>query len=140
MDAKLQARAEQLATEFANEHHTAEELNSLIRLMTKTALERMLNSELDVHLGRRAAPAALSAAPSQETPAGGEPAAAAAKALAQPSGRHVRRSSFPSTSGGAGFDEKILASCQGDDDPRYSEIAGAYGVDSGALISEITPT
>ncbi|HUE70149.1 MAG TPA: hypothetical protein VMP01_04600 [Pirellulaceae bacterium] len=62
MDAILQARAEQLATEFANQHHTAEELNGLIRLMMKTALERMLNTELDVHLGRRAAPGALAVA------------------------------------------------------------------------------
>ena len=59
MDAILQARAEQLALEFANQHHTAEDLNGLIRLMMKTALERMLNTELDVHLGRRGAPAAL---------------------------------------------------------------------------------
>jgi transposase-like protein len=55
MDAILQARAEQLATEFANQHPTADALNALIRLMMKTVLERMLNTELDVHLGRRAA-------------------------------------------------------------------------------------
>ena len=47
MDAIFQARAEQLATEFAQQHHTAEDLNGLIRLMMKTALERMLNTELD---------------------------------------------------------------------------------------------
>jgi hypothetical protein len=41
MDAILQARAEQLAREFANQHHTAEDLNGLMRLMMKTALERM---------------------------------------------------------------------------------------------------
>ena len=62
MDAILQARAEQLAKEFANQHHTAEDLNGLMRLMMKTALERMLNTELDVHLGRKAAPAAWQAA------------------------------------------------------------------------------
>jgi putative transposase len=61
MDAILQSRAEQLAKEFANQHHTAEDLNGLMRLMMKTALERMLNTELDVHLGRKAAPAALQA-------------------------------------------------------------------------------
>jgi transposase-like protein len=66
MDAILQARAEQLAAEFANQHHTAEDLNGLMRLMMKTALERMLNTELDVHLGRKAAPAALQAATSEE--------------------------------------------------------------------------
>jgi putative transposase len=53
MDASLQARAEQLATEFATEARTAEDLNGLMRLMMKSALERMLNTEMDVHLGRK---------------------------------------------------------------------------------------
>ena len=54
MDASLQKRAEQLATEFATQARTAEDLNGLMRLMMKSALERMLNTELDVNLGRRA--------------------------------------------------------------------------------------
>lgn len=62
MDASLQQRAEQLATEFAVQSRTAEDLNGLMRLMMKSALERMLNTELDVHLGRKAAPAAVVAA------------------------------------------------------------------------------
>ena len=53
MDASLQARAEQLATEFAGQAQTAEDLNGFMRLMMKSALERMLNTEMDVHLGRR---------------------------------------------------------------------------------------
>lgn len=53
MDASIQARAEELATEFANQATTAEELNELMRLMMKSGLERMLNAEMDVHLGRR---------------------------------------------------------------------------------------
>ena len=53
MDASLRSRAEQLATEFANEARTAEDLNGLMQLMMKSALERMLNTEMDVHLGRR---------------------------------------------------------------------------------------
>jgi transposase-like protein len=53
MDASLQARAEELAKEFAGRASTAEELNGFMRLMMKSALERMLNSELDVHLGRK---------------------------------------------------------------------------------------
>jgi putative transposase len=53
MDASIRSRAEQLATEFASQATTAEELNGLIRLMMKSALERMLNSEMDVHLGRK---------------------------------------------------------------------------------------
>ena len=53
MDASLQRRAEQLATEFANQVGTIEDLNDLMRLMMKSGLERMLNTELDVHLGRK---------------------------------------------------------------------------------------
>ena len=53
MDASFQSRAEQLANEFASQATTVEELNGLIRLMMKSGLERMLNTEMDVHLGRR---------------------------------------------------------------------------------------
>jgi transposase-like protein len=53
MDVALQARAEQLAAEFADQASTAADLNGLMRLMMKAALERMLNTEMDVHLGRR---------------------------------------------------------------------------------------
>jgi transposase-like protein len=55
MDASLQSRAEQLATEFAGQATTVEELNQLMRLMMKSGLERMLDTEMDVHLGRRSA-------------------------------------------------------------------------------------
>jgi len=58
MDASLRSRAEQLASEMASQARTAEDLNGLMRLMMKSALERMLNSEMDVHLGRKALPAA----------------------------------------------------------------------------------
>ncbi len=54
MDDSLRTRAEQLASEIAGQAKTAEDLNGLMRLMMKSALERMLNSELDVHLGRKA--------------------------------------------------------------------------------------
>lgn len=57
MDALLQSRAQELATEFASQATTVEELNDLMRLMMKSGLERMLDTEMDVHLGRR--PAAL---------------------------------------------------------------------------------
>jgi transposase-like protein len=53
MDASLQSRAEQLASDFACHARTAEDLSGLVRLMVKSALERMLNTEMDVHLGRR---------------------------------------------------------------------------------------
>jgi putative transposase len=53
MDETLQSRAEQLAEEFAGSATTIEELNGLMRLMMKSGLERMLNTEMDVHLGRK---------------------------------------------------------------------------------------
>ena len=56
MDDSLRSKAEQLAEEIAGNATTAEDLNSVMRLMMKSALERMLNSEMDVHLGRKGAP------------------------------------------------------------------------------------
>lgn len=53
MDASLQARAEQLAADFAGQAQTADDLNGLMRLMMKSALERMLDTEMDFHLGRK---------------------------------------------------------------------------------------
>lgn len=53
MDASFQEKADQLAAEFASQATTIEELNSLMRTMMKSGLERMLNSEMDVHLGRK---------------------------------------------------------------------------------------
>jgi len=53
MDEKLESRAEQLVEEFATSATTIGELNQLMRLMMKSGLERMLNTEMDVHLGRR---------------------------------------------------------------------------------------
>lgn len=75
MDASLQSRVEQLATEFASEATTVEELNGLMRLMMKSGLERMLDTEMDVHLGRRSVPAVaeLEAAQAEPlTPAAGK--------------------------------------------------------------------
>ena len=42
MDALLQSRAQELASEFASQATTVEELNELMRLMIKSGLERML--------------------------------------------------------------------------------------------------
>jgi len=69
MDASLQSRAEQLATEFATQATTAAELNELLRLMMKSGLERMLNAEMDVHLGRRGAAASAETDASTPSPA-----------------------------------------------------------------------
>ena len=74
MDISLQTRAEQLASEFASQARTAEDLNGLMRLMMKSALERMLNTELDVHLGRKALAVSEGQTPAMEGPAESPPA------------------------------------------------------------------
>jgi putative transposase len=52
MDAILTKKAEELAMEMATQATTLEELNGVMRSLMKTALEKMLNAELEVHLGR----------------------------------------------------------------------------------------
>jgi len=69
MDGLLQSRARELATEFANQATTVQELNELVRLMMKSGLERMLDTEMDMHLGRRAL-APLADAEASSGPAG----------------------------------------------------------------------
>jgi transposase-like protein len=67
MDGLFRSRAEELAAEFAGQATTVEELNELMRVMLKSGLERMLNTEMDVHLGRRPGTAASSSpAPAAE--------------------------------------------------------------------------
>jgi transposase-like protein len=56
MDASFRQQAEELATSFARQATTIEDLNQLIRVMMKSGLERMLDAEMDVHLGRRSLP------------------------------------------------------------------------------------
>ena len=73
MDAIFKARAEKLANEFAERATTAGEVNELMRVMLKAALERMLNTELDVHLGRRSG-GAVSELPLESVPASEPPA------------------------------------------------------------------
>jgi putative transposase len=53
MEGALQNRVEVLAREIAGQARTIEDVNGLMRLMMKSALERMLDTEMDVHLGRR---------------------------------------------------------------------------------------
>ncbi len=57
MEAKLTAQAEQLARELASQASTLEDLNGLFRGLMKSALQRMLDTEMDVHLGRQEDPA-----------------------------------------------------------------------------------
>jgi putative transposase len=75
MDAKLMKKAEELAQEVAGQATTLDELNGVMRSLMKTALEKMLNAELEVHLGRgsSAATAALATAEQPATVDGAEP-------------------------------------------------------------------
>jgi transposase-like protein len=59
MEAKLTEQAEQLARELAGQAGTIDELNGLFRGLMKSALQRMLDTEMDVHLGRKDLPALL---------------------------------------------------------------------------------
>jgi transposase-like protein len=72
MEAKLTAQAEQLARELASQASTIDELNDLFRGLMKSALQRMLGTEMDVHLGRKDSPPALlehpAAPPAPELP------------------------------------------------------------------------
>jgi putative transposase len=85
MDASLRSRAEQLAGEMACEARTIEDLNGLMRLMMKSALERMLNTEMDVHLGRR--PAATGNNPAGAPPTAVEPSPTAKRSRNRRNGR-----------------------------------------------------
>jgi putative transposase len=158
MDAILKTQAEKLAREMATQVTTLDDLNGLMRTMMKTALERMLNTEMDVHLGRRAEATATSGSASSAA----EPAATAPKnrrnghspktvsgdrgdipwrtprdrnGTFEPQliGKHQRRL--------AGFDDKILALYAKGMTTRDIQdiVKGLYGVDvSPTLVSEIT--
>jgi putative transposase len=131
--------------------------------MMKTALERMLNTEMDVHLGRRANPTAADAAPAVDEATAGE-------AATPPAAKNRRNGHSQKTVGGdmgevtlktprdrngtfepqliakgqrrlAGFDEKILALYAKGMTTRDIQqiVKDLYGVDvSPALVSEIT--
>ena len=55
MDATLERKVEELAQEIAGDAKTIQDVNHVLRLMMKSTLERMLDTEMDVHLGRRPA-------------------------------------------------------------------------------------
>jgi putative transposase len=67
MDANLTDKAARLATEIATQAKTLDDLNGLMKLMMKSALERMLDTELDVHLGRKRLPDSAADSPAQVT-------------------------------------------------------------------------
>lgn len=167
MDTSLQDRVELLAREIAGQARTVEDVNELMRLMMKSALERMLDTEMDVHLGRRplAEPAPGSTGSATTPP---EPAAVEPTPPRKPPNRRNGRSkkTVRSDNGGLtiatprdrdgtfeprliekhqrrvpGFDEKILAlHAKGMTTRDIQDIVHQlYGVEvSATLISEIT--
>ena len=166
MDASLRSKAEELAGEIASQARTAEDLNGLMRLMMKSALERMLNTEMDVHLGRKALPGEAAGVPA-DLPAAAEPVPTGT--AAQPASNRRNGRSRKTVQGNLGevtiatprdrdgtfepqligkyqrrlpgFDEKILALyAKGMTTRDIQEIVQElYGVEvSAPLISEIT--
>jgi len=53
MDAILEKRAGELANELASQVSTAEDLARMMQFMTKSIIERVLQTEMDLHLGPR---------------------------------------------------------------------------------------
>jgi transposase-like protein len=167
MDSALQDRVEVLAREIAGQARTIEDVNGLMRLMMKSALERMLDTEMDVHLGRRrlAVPsgemAAAATAPAEPPAVETEPAKKSPNRRNGRSKKTVRNETgdltiaTPRDRDGTfepqliekyqrrvpGFDEKILALyAKGMTTRDIQEIVQElYGVEiSAMLISEIT--
>jgi putative transposase len=168
MDDAFRARAEQLANEFAGQATTAADLNGLMRLMMKSALERMLNTEMDVHLGRRTPVSSAQAdRPQADMPAAAEQAEATNGTKRPPNRRNGRSPktvqgdlgeltiATPRDRDGSfepqvigkhqrrvpGFDEKILALYAKGMTTRDIQdvVRELYDVDvSATLISEIT--
>ena len=167
MDASLRTQAEKLAREMAGQAKTVEDLNSLMRSMMKSALERMLDTEMDVHLGRKSL-ALGDDKPADGPTADGEGSQAAARGVRlKPNRRNGRsRKTVQGEMGEltlatprdrhstfepqiiekhqrrvAGFDEKILALyAKGLTTRDIQEIVRElYNVDiSATLVSEIT--
>jgi putative transposase len=164
MDAILTDKAEQLAREIATQAKTLDDLNGLMKLMMKSALERMLDTELDVHLGRKRLPGSATDSPAHAV------ANSAAEAPTRQGAKNRRNGHSQKTVQGdlgeiklttprdrdgtfepqlipkhqrrlTGFDEKILALyAKGMTTRDIQEIViELYGVDvSPTLISEIT--
>jgi transposase-like protein len=92
MDAGLRERAEKLAREMADGISTQQELNSMLRLVSKTMIERMLDVEMDVHLGRSEPPAGEEALSGVAVGAADGATAPASTAPSQPANRRNGRS------------------------------------------------
>ena len=156
MDATLKLKAEQLAGDIATQAKTLDDLNDLLRTLMKSALERMLDTEMDVHLGRKtlaALPAVVEAEAADQAAAANRRNGRSKKTLRSDRGeltldtprdrdgtfepllipKHQRR--LP------GFDEKIFALyAKGMTTRDIQELVKElYGVDvSPTLVSEIT--
>ena len=152
MDATLTSQAQKWADEIAAKATSAEDLNGLLRAVMKSALEQMLNTEMDHHLGRRGQPAAAEAPAAEPGPRNRRNGRSkktlqgdlGALTLATPRdrngtfepqlvGKHQRRL--------AGFDEKILALYAKGMTTRDIQdiVQQLYGVEvSPTLISDIT--
>jgi len=66
MDA-LQSRIEELAVELAGEATTQEDVNGLMRQLMASMYQKILDAEMDVHLGRSPLPIPASEEPTSET-------------------------------------------------------------------------
>ena len=62
MDANVKLKVDQLVSDITSQSQTLDDLNALFRSLMKSALERMLNTEMDIHLGRRGSPATAAVA------------------------------------------------------------------------------
>jgi transposase-like protein len=167
MDVGLQNRAEVLAREIAGQAQTIGDVNELMRLMMKSALERMLDTEMDVHLGRRPLPAPADESATAATATVESPATETGPAKKAPNRRNGRSKKTVRSQTGdltiatprdrdgtfepqliekhqrrvPGFDEKILALYAKGMTTRDIQdiVRELYGVEvSAALISEIT--
>jgi putative transposase len=164
MDAIFTDKAEQLAREIASEAKTLDDLNGLMKLMMKSALECMLDTEMDAHLGRKKLPGSSVGAAAQVV------ANESAESTTKPRAKNRRNGRSPKTVQGdlgeftlstprdrdatfepllvpkhqrrlSGFDEKILALyAKGMTTRDIQEIVKElYGVEvSPTLISDIT--
>jgi putative transposase len=59
MVAILTGKAEQLAREVSSQARTLDELKDLLKLMMSSALERILDTEISIHLRRKQSPGFL---------------------------------------------------------------------------------
>jgi transposase-like protein len=153
MDATLQLKAEQLASDLAQQAQTVDDVNGLLRLLMKSALERMLNSEMDAHLGHSFSASPPPGTAGETTAVGNRRNGRSQKTLSGDLGQLTidtprdRKGSFePQVIRKhqrrlAGFDEKILTLyAKGMTTRDIQEVVKElYGVDvSPTLVSQIT--